>query len=136
MRKDKEKRGWQDRLVRHARNVNRTMSGQMSSLEYMGHWFYFIIKILTAVLTLYETCQFFVMVGQVMFTDTTDLSVFVTNTFFSTFDYNNNATTTPTWQVIVNPDWSGEPVYYGSQQNTRLYCNHECQCVCARCARV
>lgn len=117
MRKDKEKRGWQDRLVRHARNVNRTMSGQMNSLEYMGHWFYFIIKILTAVLTLYETCQFFVIVGQVMFTDTMDLSVFVTNTYFSTFDYTNNAT----WQVVVNPDWSGEPIAYSSQQNTRLY---------------
>ena len=81
-------------------------------------------RILTAVLTIYETCQFFVIVGQVMFTDTTDLSVFVTNTFFSTLD-------------CTNDDWSGEPVAYCSQQNTRLYsCMWVAQAVARRAARI
>ena len=122
MRRDTNK-NWQDRLTRHSKNVGKTLEdGDAWMLAF--HWFYFILKLLTAILTIYLTCEFFVIVAQVMFTDTSDLSVFVTNTFQATFDYTNNAT----WPIAVTPDWTGvafapsQTGGYGSlQQNVRLY---------------
>lgn len=70
-----------------------------------AHWLYFISKLIATLATLFLYCVLFAICGSVLFWDSPELSVFVTNTFYTTMDNEQNIS----WQVLTQPSWNGMP---------------------------
>ena len=70
-----------------------------------AHWIYFISKVVASLATIFLFAVLFAVCGSVLFWDSPELSVFVTNTFYTTNDNEQNVS----WQVLTQPSWNGMP---------------------------
>ena len=79
-------------------------SYKADELNVWGHWFYFFLKLATGFLTLWALVQFIVLIAiTIMFNDTTDLSTYVVNTYYTSNDNEQNVS----WQVMTTNPWNG-----------------------------
>lgn len=69
----------------------------------MVEWTYFITKILASIASIFLLVQVIIICGSVLFWDSSELGVFVTNTFYTSNDREQNIS----WQVLTSPAWSG-----------------------------
>lgn len=94
--------GWDSAKKRGNAILKRLNDGNSNATIAM-HWFYFIIKVLTLIVTLFGLVVGMVVCGSVLFYDSPELSVFVANTFYTTNDNEQNIS----WQMITSPSWNG-----------------------------
>ena len=85
------------------------------------HWLYFISKVIASLATIFMLAVIFAISGSVLFWDSSELSVFVTNTFYTTNDNEQNIS----WQVLTQPSWNGMPrnpaTYYNDVKFEHYY---------------
>lgn len=69
------------------------------------HWIYFLSKLLASLTTIFLFVVIFAISGSVLFWDSPELSVFVTNTFYTSNDNEHNLS----WPVLTQTSWNGLP---------------------------
>ena len=70
-----------------------------------AHWLYFFSKLIATIATLFLFGVLFAICGSVLFWDSPELSVFVSNSFYTSMDNEQNLS----WQVLTQPAWNGLP---------------------------
>lgn len=91
-----------ERFVKHTTNVKNFLSN-LNSGDMATHWFYFITKVVASVCTLFLLAQILIVSGSVLFWDSPELAVFVTNTFYTSNDNEVNIS----WPIVPTPSWNG-----------------------------
>ena len=115
------------RAAKHASNIwNFLGSGPNEDLTM--NWMYFITKLLASISTLFLIVQIFAISGSVLFWDSGELAVFVTNTFYTSNDNEQNVS----WPIVTSPAWNGfaRGALVGSPNSyTNLYNDHNYECM-------
>jgi len=94
--------GW-DTAKQKGKDIFNRLNHGASNGTIAMHWFYFITKVLTSIVTLFGLVVGIVICGSVLFYDSPELSVFVANTFYTTNDNEQNIS----WQMLTSPSWNG-----------------------------
>ena len=90
------------------------------------NWIYFLVKVLASAGTVWLLVVLFMASSSVVFSDTTDSAVYVTNSFYTTNDNDQNVS----WQVLTGFPWNQYPrPLGGASYGTTLQFEHFYECM-------
>lgn len=91
------------RVKEHRYRIWETLADRGPGMQ--AHWVYFLSKLIASLGTIVLFAAIFAISGSVLFWDSSELSVFVTNTFYTTNDNEQNIS----WPILTQPSWNGMP---------------------------